>query len=170
MPRSLQAAIHSATQRAIGYLQEVQRADGSFIPLWFGNEHAADENNPVYGTAQVLIALNSFGGADLPAIALMRSRAAQFLLGARRPSGGWGGDPHAPESVEETAVALEALSGCTEGTPMIPSTAARLLELIRSEPHPAPIGLYFARLWYFERLYPRIFALSALNQAQSQIR
>ncbi|MHC4553541.1 MAG: hypothetical protein ACYSUT_12385, partial [Planctomycetota bacterium] len=27
----------------------------------------------------------------------------------------------------------------------------------------APIGLYFARLWYAERLYPVVFALSALT-------
>jgi squalene-hopene/tetraprenyl-beta-curcumene cyclase len=30
---------------------------------------------------------------------------------------------------------------------------------------PAPIGFYFARLWYYERLYPRIFTLTALGQA-----
>jgi squalene-hopene/tetraprenyl-beta-curcumene cyclase len=27
---------------------------------------------------------------------------------------------------------------------------------------PAPIGFYFAKLWYFERLYPVIFATGAL--------
>ncbi len=32
---------------------------------------------------------------------------------------------------------------------------------------PAPIGLYFARLWYYEELYPVIFALGAMNQAKS---
>ena len=28
----------------------------------------------------------------------------------------------------------------------------------------APIGFYFAKLWYFERLYPLIFATSALRR------
>ena len=28
----------------------------------------------------------------------------------------------------------------------------------------ATIGLYFARLWYFEELYPVIFALSAMKK------
>ena len=28
----------------------------------------------------------------------------------------------------------------------------------------APIGLYFARLWYFEELYPLIFTVSALQR------
>jgi hypothetical protein len=27
----------------------------------------------------------------------------------------------------------------------------------------APIGLYFAKLWYYEDLYPVVFALSAIN-------
>ena len=30
---------------------------------------------------------------------------------------------------------------------------------------PAPIGLYFARLWYFEELYPLVFTVSALTLA-----
>lgn len=29
---------------------------------------------------------------------------------------------------------------------------------------PAPIGFYFAKLWYFERLYPMIFVTAALNR------
>jgi len=30
----------------------------------------------------------------------------------------------------------------------------------------SPIGLYFARLWYFEELYPAIFTISALHKVQ----
>jgi squalene-hopene/tetraprenyl-beta-curcumene cyclase len=30
---------------------------------------------------------------------------------------------------------------------------------------PSPIGLYFAKLWYYEKLYPLIFTVSALGQA-----
>lgn len=29
---------------------------------------------------------------------------------------------------------------------------------------PAPIGFYFAKLWYFERLYPYIFATAAAGR------
>lgn len=29
---------------------------------------------------------------------------------------------------------------------------------------PAPISLYFARLWYYKRLYSLVFAVSALRQ------
>jgi squalene-hopene/tetraprenyl-beta-curcumene cyclase len=31
--------------------------------------------------------------------------------------------------------------------------------------HPRPIGFYFAKLWYYERLYPAVFGLSALGLA-----
>jgi len=29
---------------------------------------------------------------------------------------------------------------------------------------PSPIGFYFAKLWYFERLYPQIFTVAALGR------
>ena len=35
---------------------------------------------------------------------------------------------------------------------------------------PSPIGLYFAKLWYFEDLYPLIFTLSALENAKKLLR
>src|SRR5581483_6793007 len=38
------------------YLSESQRPDGSWLPLWFGNQHAPDDSNPTYGTARVLAA------------------------------------------------------------------------------------------------------------------
>ena len=31
---------------------------------------------------------------------------------------------------------------------------------------PTPIGFYFAKLWYFEKLYPIIFAVAALGRAR----
>jgi squalene-hopene/tetraprenyl-beta-curcumene cyclase len=30
---------------------------------------------------------------------------------------------------------------------------------------PSPIGFYFAKLWYFEKLYPVIFTVAALGRA-----
>jgi squalene-hopene/tetraprenyl-beta-curcumene cyclase len=29
----------------------------------------------------------------------------------------------------------------------------------------SPIGLYFAKLWYYEKLYPLVFTVSALGQS-----
>ncbi len=64
--RPLQRDVRAAAARAVEFLAATQRADGSWIPLWFGNEHAPDEDNPAYGTARV---------AARPALDL-RSRAA----------------------------------------------------------------------------------------------
>jgi squalene-hopene/tetraprenyl-beta-curcumene cyclase len=30
---------------------------------------------------------------------------------------------------------------------------------------PSPIGFYFAKLWYFEKLYPLIFTVAAFRRA-----
>src|SRR5262249_5740208 len=42
--------------RALASLARNQRPDGSWLPLWFGNQHAPDDANPTYGTARVLAA------------------------------------------------------------------------------------------------------------------
>jgi squalene-hopene/tetraprenyl-beta-curcumene cyclase len=34
---------------------------------------------------------------------------------------------------------------------------------------PTPIGFYFARLWYYEKLYPIIFTVAALGRAQKKL-
>jgi hypothetical protein len=34
---------------------------------------------------------------------------------------------------------------------------------------PAPIGFYFAKLWYYERLYPMIFTVGALGKAVAHL-
>src|SRR5207237_3394686 len=40
--------------RALRFLKDQQRPDGSWLPLWFGNQHMSGETNPTYGTARVL--------------------------------------------------------------------------------------------------------------------
>jgi squalene-hopene/tetraprenyl-beta-curcumene cyclase len=35
--------------------------------------------------------------------------------------------------------------------------------------HPTPIGFYFAKLWYFEKLYPIIFTVAALGRARKKL-
>ncbi|MHC5064097.1 MAG: prenyltransferase/squalene oxidase repeat-containing protein, partial [Planctomycetota bacterium] len=39
------------------YLLETQRDDGAWVPLWFGNQHEELEENPLYGTSRVLLAI-----------------------------------------------------------------------------------------------------------------
>jgi squalene-hopene/tetraprenyl-beta-curcumene cyclase len=35
--------------------------------------------------------------------------------------------------------------------------------------NPTPIGFYFAKLWYFEKLYPMIFTVAALGRARRKL-
>jgi squalene-hopene/tetraprenyl-beta-curcumene cyclase len=76
-------------------------------------------------------------------------------------------------SVEETALAVEALLAAADIQNVL--TAAKkglswLVERVESGQHrqPAPIGFYFAKLWYYERLYPLTFTVAALGRACRQ--
>lgn len=161
--------------RALEWLDKTQGTDGSWLPLWFGNEHQRDEGNPVYGTATVLKYLCRLPDVDFPALARIRGKAVHFLQSAQHSDGGWGGGQgQGPASVEETAAVLEALMAAAQRTPGLIAPCGlelgmkALLELTRegTEFPAAPIGLYFARLWYYEKLYPVIAAVAAFRQAQ----
>ena len=164
----LQTRIVAATQRALIYLKRVQLSNGVWIPLWFGNEHASDENNPVYGTAQVIKHLSGNDSLATRAHALIQTGLG-YLLTAQKPDGSFGGDATAPSSIEETAVALHALCGSSSIQNLAPSIQW-LLTATRNGTHfpTAPIGLYFARLWYHEQLYPVVWTLGALQAARRQ--
>lgn len=165
LPPRLQARIRRAARGAHGYLRASQRADGAWLPLWFGNEHVPDDVNPLYGTAQVLLALGP-PAERTPRIDALRQAGAAFLRGTQHPDGGWGGALDAPPSIEETSLALSALTT----VPPVEDSLSRglhwLLNAIECPEaiSPSPIGLYFARLWYSERLYPRLFAADALGR------
>ncbi len=172
LPGALAGRVARARARALGYLARAQRPDGAWVPLWFGNERAPDQANPVYGTARVLQALNALARAGVALPPALQARGAAFLAEAQWSSGGWGGDRECPESLEETAVAVEALAGCAEpvARPALARGRRRLVELVEAGAwrQATPIGLYFARLWYFERLYPLIFAAGALGRLVSE--
>lgn len=168
MPPALQARIATATQRALRYLKAVQTAEQAWIPLWFGNEHTPDENNPVYGTAQVINHLSGSPQLARQARELIASGLA-YLRSAQKPDGSFGGDRHAPSSIEETAVALRALlQNPASGIQPLASSIQWLLTATHhgTQFPPAPIGLYFARLWYHEQLYPVVWSLAAFHAAQ----
>ena len=195
------------------FLEKNQEPDGSWLPLWFGNQDRTDESNPVYGTSRVLLAATS--GA-LASEALQAG--CQYLVNNQNSDGGWGGGGSVASwlkknqfrefefvsSVEETALAVEALATvalCGEnsilepagedtnrdkmsetdpfnaqsevqhgGTKAISQAIIRgvefLLDSVDQERHrvPWPIGFYFAKLWYHERLYPLIFTTGALGK------
>lgn len=164
----LHKKMQQATDRALRYLSAAQRSDGSWLPLWFGNPFSATKTNPVYGTAKVLDALNIL---DDPQYRSMTDRAVAFLLSAQNDDAGWGSQKGAVSTIEETALATHALA--TSPSPAAKASVNRgLLWLVEHTQQgtvfpAAPIGLYFAKLWYAERLYPVIFSLHALQNAVS---
>jgi len=183
----LRRRVDRAIRRALGYLKRVQRDDGSWTPLWFGNQNAPNQENPLYGTARVMTGLCALPPHYVPKITTVLGRAAEWLLSTQNADGGWGGARSVESSVEETALATDALAGLLSRVTE-DSAFARLLNL-RTEAAassvsqgtswlirqinevemltPTPIGLYFARLWYSERLYPLIFTLSALQKVRN---
>ncbi|MEO1615157.1 MAG: prenyltransferase/squalene oxidase repeat-containing protein [Planctomycetota bacterium] len=186
-----------AFRRGRRFLQKQHRLDGSWLPLWFGNQDRSEEDNPVYGTAKVVIA----GVVDLET----EKRAVRHLVETQNDDKGWGGGPSlAPKlnrisnesrshrrslenltsSMEETALAVEALCRHvlrlkTGGPSSQPAIAAGneaceaailsgvefLIQGIEAGRHHLawPIGFYFAKLWYHEKLYPTLFATAALG-------
>jgi squalene-hopene/tetraprenyl-beta-curcumene cyclase len=186
--RGLARQIDKALDRGLAYLQDQQRIDGSWVPLWFGNQVNPNGENPVYGTSRVLMALAALGYQDTE----MARRGVEWLCRVQHACGGWGPitakhtkpdgrvslpklDDHAPArqgpSVEETSLAITALlhigCRCEVHHHAVDQGLAWLVDAINNGRHlePAPIGFYLAKLWYYERLYPRIFATEALQLA-----
>lgn len=166
--------VQIALYRGLDFLRRVQRPNGSWVPLWFGNQFAENDENPVYGTSRVLMAYRDLGLLDAPEA----QKAAAWLASAQHtalgphPSplshqSGWGGDAGIEPSVEETALAAEVLLEFPAYRKNAFDGISWLIDKVvdGSVSVPTPIGFYFARLWYFERLYPLIFAVSALRRA-----
>jgi len=157
--------VSTAIDYGFNYLARHQRPDGSWLPLWFGNQHVPDDINPVYGTARVLAAYRDLQHADNEEA----RRGIDFLIHAQNPDGGWGGAAGTPSSVEETAVAVEALVdlGPADAQETVERGLDYLVRRVEDDTFrdPSPIGFYFAKLWYFEKLYPIIFTVAALGRA-----
>jgi squalene-hopene/tetraprenyl-beta-curcumene cyclase len=167
-PKQFQAA--KAVRRGLGFLSRSQRPDGSWVPLWFGNERAPGQENPTYGTAQVLAALDEIRPAGFSLSADEEQAGRHWLLRAQHSTGGWGGAEGLEPTVEETALALAALAGGTGFEEAINRGTRWLLEtLAGGRPAAAPIGLYFAQLWYYERLYPLIWSVDALGRLRRSL-
>ncbi len=182
---------YAALMRGFVFLERVQRPNGSWLPLWFGNQHVLNDENPVYGTSRVLRAFRDCNRWNDHAC-----RGAKWLRSVQNPDGGWGGDAGAPSTVEETALALDALldapqtltpspspkgRGEPEGATLNaqPSTLndplTRGIEWLIARVEdgtwttPSPIGFYFAKLWYYESLYPTVWTVAALRKAAQRV-
>ena len=165
--------IDRAIGRGFKFLDARQRADGSWVPLWFGNQHHPAEENPVYGTARVLLAYRDLGRIDTESA----RRGVRWLVDKQGADGGWssgestsGGSPDGESRVEETAVVCEALlptAAWESSQPAISKGLNWLIQAVESGRYRenSAIGFYFAKLWYHERLYPIVFTASALGRA-----
>jgi squalene-hopene/tetraprenyl-beta-curcumene cyclase len=188
LPAPCRNRVQAGLAKATSYLVDEQEPEGAFSPLWFGNPGAigADDANRVYGTARVLIALAALAG-EFPAAGEAAKHAAGWLVHAQEPDGGWGGDadgmpsmPAGRHGVEETALAVEGLARAAmstiDGLLNLRNPIERGVQWLiehtdggRDWPTRA-IGLYFAKLWYFERLYPLIFTTAALTTARAAMK
>ncbi len=199
IPNDMLKRLQAGRQRALRFLKRQQRGDGSWLPLWFGNQDRKDDENPIYGTARVLLAT-----ASDPLMGLETKRGIDFLLAEQNADGGWGGGSSYTErfsvvkrpeghesdvvssvvsSIEETSVALEAIAEFLRTSPsctlkadagrvdaceqaIIDAVQCVCLAVSAGRHHcPWPIGFYFAKLWYHEKLYPLVFATAALGAA-----
>jgi squalene-hopene/tetraprenyl-beta-curcumene cyclase len=161
-----------AQEQALRYLRNSQRADGAWTPLWFGNEHAPEEENPVHGTAMVLLGLAHVPGNEA-AIATMKEKATCYLCLTQHADGGWGGAAGVLATIEETANAVSALAAYLHSGGILSDAKDAMLRGVTwilnatkdgADFPPSPIGLYFARLWYYEAIYPVLGTLGALQR------
>jgi len=94
----------------------------------------------------------------------------------QRADGGWGSTDGS--STEETALALETIGAAPSPPPelwpppAINQPSKRALQWLADRvlsgafTEPAPIGFYFAKLWYYEKMYPIIWTVGALRRAR----
>ena len=143
--------------------KEARGTGAGWTPLWFGDQDAADEKAPVYGTATAIDYLMSSGH---PKAAKLSESQIGFLLRTQNEDGGWGGNQGVKSKVTYTCRALSALKHFPDRYEEARRRGWDYLyrrfkagTLYDRE----PIGLYFSRLWYSEELYNVLFLLNALK-------
>ena len=170
LPKPIQIQIRRAKTRGLRYLHRERRESMTWDPLWFGNQQATQEANPTYGTTKVVQLLGRLGIFDEPEHLNSNSTSYEALFKMQNPDCGWGGELGCPSSVEETALVVETLAGIAvrphaKYAAVLSGGISWLIRRVEDGTwtQPAPIGFYFAKLWYYERLYPMVFTVAALE-------
>ena len=169
----LKADVQKSLDRMLAWMSEQgargkeQGARGKeqegWVPLWFGDQDAADEKAPVYGTATAIDYLMS---SRHPVAMELAQSHLPFILQTQNEDGGWGGNQGVKSKVTYTCRALSALAHFPHDHEEAKQRGWDYLyqrfkagTLYERE----PIGLYFSRLWYSEELYNLLFLLNALK-------
>ena len=175
LPERLQKRCRISMLRMLKWMKSIQAPDGSWTPLWFGDQDAEDEHSPVYATTMTVEYLANSKEPMAQEIAL---KGLNYILSSQNTDGGWGGAKEIPSKVTLTARALSALAvqsfkfqNPEPETPSKLETSMKrafdfLYHKYKAEElyRPEPIGLYFSRLWYSEELYNITFVLNALKK------
>ena len=170
LPDSQQSRCRKSIARMKSWLAKTMMDEGSWNPLWFGDQEATSqfrveglefkvEANPVYGAATIIDYMKTAG-------ITLTLAPKDFLLKCQNPDGGWGGNRGVPSKVTLTAKAIGALR---HFRPETDETIRRAVDYLYARYETGtlysrePIGLYFSRLWYSEDLYNPIYILTALR-------
>ncbi len=170
LPDSQQSRCRKSIARMKSWLAKTMMDEGSWNPLWFGDQEATSqfrveglefkvETNPVYGAATIIDYMKTAG-------ITLTLAPKNFLLKCQNPDGGWGGNRGVPSKVTLTAKAIGALR---HFRPETDEAIRRAVDYLYARYETGtlysrePIGLYFSRLWYSEDLYNPIYILTALR-------
>ena len=170
LPDSQQSRCRKSIARLKSWLAKTMMDEGSWNPLWFGDQEATSqfrveglefkvEANPVYGAATIIDYMKTAG-------ITLTLAPKDFLLKCQNPDGGWGGNRGVPSKVTLTAKAIGALR---HFRPETDEAIRRAVDYLYARYETGtlysrePIGLYFSRLWYSEDLYNPIYILTALR-------
>lgn len=170
LPDSQQSRCRKIIARMKSWLAKTMMDEGSWNPLWFGDQEATSqfrveglefkvETNPVYGAATIIDYMKTAG-------ITLTLAPKDFLLKCQNPDGGWGGNRGVPSKVTLTAKAIGALR---HFRPETDEAIRRAVDYLYARYETGtlysrePIGLYFSRLWYSEDLYNPIYILTALR-------
>lgn len=164
LPSSLKAEVDKSSRRIIKWLASAQDTDGSWTPLWFGDQDADDEKSPVYGTA---VAVEHLSYCKTTIARDLAAKGIDFLRNSQNADGGWGGKKGVKSKIIITSRVVTALvdnsvkgKEIDTGIKFIRDAFANGIDATPRE----PIGLYFARLWYSNKLYGVYFPLLALKK------